>query len=351
MADKKFALVIGATGIVGGNMVKHLDTRDGWKVIGLSRRQPYYESNGEFISVDLSSPDECQSKLAELGHITHVFFAGYTDRPTWAEQDAPNLALLANPMNIIEPIAQNLQHICLLQGTKAYGSQLGPFKSPAKESDPRHMPPNFYFSQQDYLVRLATGKNWSWSCVRPHAVCGYAVGIPMNLVSCIAVYATISKELGLPLRFPGSPTTYSALYMATEANLLSRAMEWAATTPACANQAFNVINGDYVRFENMWPKFAEFFEMDTAPLQRIDLPLMMADKAPIWDQIVKKYDLVPNAYEDMAHWPFAQYIFNNEWDMISDMMKCRTYGFMDSVDTEKMFLDQFAELRANRIIP
>tara|TARA_B100000029_G_scaffold380231_1_gene375238 strand:- start:5194 stop:6249 length:1056 start_codon:yes stop_codon:yes gene_type:complete len=351
MAEKKVALVIGATGIVGGNMIRHLDSREDWQVIGLSRRQPYYESDATFISVDLSDPEECRSKLGELAHITHVFFAGYTDRPTWAEQDAPNLALLANPMDVIEPLSQNLQHVCLLQGTKAYGSQLGPFKSPAKESDPRHMPPNFYFSQQDYLIRASEGKSWSWSCVRPHAVCGYAVGIPMNLVSCIAVYATISKELGLPLRFPGSPITYSALYMATEAGLLSRAMEWAATTPACADQAFNVINGDYVRFENMWPKFAEFFDMETGPLQRIDLPLMMADKAPLWDEIVKKHDLVPNAYEDMAHWPFAQYIFNNEWDMMSDMTKCRTVGFLDFIDTEQMFLDQFAELRANRIIP
>jgi hypothetical protein len=27
---------------------------------------------------------------------------------------------------------------------KSYGVQLGPFKTPAKETDPRHMPPNFY---------------------------------------------------------------------------------------------------------------------------------------------------------------------------------------------------------------
>ena len=351
MPDQKVALVIGATGIVGGNMIRHLDSKDDWQVIGLSRRQPYYDSEAEFISVDLSDSADCRSKLGHLGHITHVFFAGYTDRPTWAGQDAPNLALLANPIDVIEPTAPGLEHVCLLQGTKAYGSQLGPFKSPAKESDPRHMPPNFYYSQQDYLVEKSAGRKWSWSCMRPHAVCGYAVGIPMNLVSCIAIYATISKELGLPLRFPGSPVTYCGMYMATEAGLLSRAMEWAATTAACADQAFNVVNGDYVRFENMWPKFAEFFGLDVGPLQNIDLPLMMADKGPLWDEIVKKFDLVPNTYQYMAHWPFAQYIFNNEWDMMSDATKCREFGFLEFVDTEQMFLDQFAELRANRIIP
>ena len=159
----------------------------------------------------------------------------------------------------------------------------------------------------------------------------------MNLVSCIAVYATISKELGLPLRFPGSPITYSAIYMATEAGLMARAMEWAATTPACANEVFNIVNGDYVRFQNMWPKFADFFDMEMGPLQRINLPLMMADKQPMWDKIVKKYNLEPNPLKDIAHWPFAEYIFNNEWDMMSDNTKCRKHGFLEFVDTEQMF--------------
>lgn len=351
MSDRKVALVIGATGIVGGNMVRYLDTKEEWRVVGLSRRRPYYDSTATFISVDLGDAAECRARLAGLDRVTHVFFAGYTDRPTWAGQDAPNLALLANPMEVIEPVATGLEHVCSLQGTKAYGSHLGPFRSPARESDPRHMPPNFYYSQQDYLIEKSKGKNWSWSCVRPHAVCGYAVGIPMNLVSCIAVYAAISKELGLPLRFPGSEVTYRSMYMATEAGLLARAMEWAATTPACAGRVFNVVNGDHVRFEHMWPKFADFFDMEAGPPQRIDLSLMMADKAPLWDEIVRRHDLVPNAYEDMAHWPFAQYIFNNEWDMMSDSTKCREFGFLDFVDTERMFLDLFAELRANRIIP
>ena len=351
MSDRKVALVIGATGIVGGNMVRYLDTKEEWRVVGLSRRRPYYDSTATFISVDLGDAAECRARLAGLDRVTHVFFAGYTDRPTWSGQDAPNLALLANPMEVIEPVATGLEHVCSLQGTKAYGSHLGPFRSPAKESDPRHMPPNFYYSQQDYLIEKSKGKYWSWSCVRPHAVCGYAVGIPMNLVSCIAVYAAISKELGLPLRFPGSEVTYRSMYMATEAGLLARAMEWAATTPACAGRVFNVVNGDHVRFEHMWPKFADFFDMEAGPPQRIDLSLMMADKAPLWDEIVRRHDLVPNAYEDMAHWPFAQYIFNNEWDMMSDSTKCREFGFLDFVDTERMFLDLFAELRTNRIIP
>ena len=41
---------------------------------------------------------------------------------------------------------------------------------------------------------------------------GYALGNPMNLTMVIAVYAAISKELGLPLRFPGRPGAYDACW-------------------------------------------------------------------------------------------------------------------------------------------
>ena len=47
-----------------------------------------------------------------------------------------------------------LRRVVLVTGTKYYGSHLGPFKTPARESDPRHMPPNYYFDQIDWLTGL-----------------------------------------------------------------------------------------------------------------------------------------------------------------------------------------------------
>jgi nucleoside-diphosphate-sugar epimerase len=32
------ALVAGARGVIGGNLVRHLESMDGWRVVGLSRR-------------------------------------------------------------------------------------------------------------------------------------------------------------------------------------------------------------------------------------------------------------------------------------------------------------------------
>jgi hypothetical protein len=45
----------------------------------------------------------------------------------------------------------------------------------------------------------------------------------MNLGMSIAVYAAISKELGLPLRFPGTEKTYGILYQVTSAEILAKA--------------------------------------------------------------------------------------------------------------------------------
>ena len=40
MPDRKKALIAGATGVVGRNLLRHLLTLDGWDVIAVSRRKP-----------------------------------------------------------------------------------------------------------------------------------------------------------------------------------------------------------------------------------------------------------------------------------------------------------------------
>src|SRR6516164_7257451 len=99
---------------------------------------------------------------------------------------------LINLMDELGPAAEALRHVNLMHGTKWYGNHLGPFKTPAKETDPGHMPPNFYHDQQAFIVDRQKGKAWTWSSEIPHAICGFAIGNPMNLVMVLAVYAMIS---------------------------------------------------------------------------------------------------------------------------------------------------------------
>ena len=136
MALKK-ALVTGATGVVGRYLLKHLVETGGWDIVAVSRRQPDIPGNYVHIAADLTDPADCKAKLSQFSGVTHVFYAAYLEKPTPSEQVAVNLGMLVNLVNAIEPAATGLEHINLVEGSKWYGSHLGPFKTPAKESDPR----------------------------------------------------------------------------------------------------------------------------------------------------------------------------------------------------------------------
>jgi len=350
MADKK-AVIVGALGVIGRNLVTHLLATGDWDVVGLSRRIPDFESEAEFISVDLLDRADAETKLSAITDATHIFYAAFQARPTWAEHNAPNLAMLANAVEVIEAASPGLRHVNLVQGNKIYGSHLGPFKTPAREDDPPHMLPNFYWDQERWLENRQKGKAWTWSALRPQTVCGFAVGNPMNITTAIAVYATISKELGLPLRFPGKPGAYRAVYQVADAEILNKAMLWCATSDNAANEVFNITNSDFFRWANVWPKFAEFFGLEVADVQTISLTDFMADKGPLWADMVKKYGLQDIAYDQLVAWPFADYVFGTDWDVMTDTLKIRHAGFHESVRSEEMFLRIFQEFRDMKVIP
>jgi nucleoside-diphosphate-sugar epimerase len=346
------ALVVGARGVIGSNLVEHLASLEDWRVVGLSRRGGVdVPGKVRHLAVDLLDAEGTRMKQAGLADVTHVFYVAYQDRPTWAELVPPNLAMLVNVVDAIEPVARGLRHVSLMQGYKVYGAHLGPFKTPARENDPPHLPPEFNVDQQQFLEARQVGKAWDWSALRPSVVGGVALGNPMNLAVAIAVYASLSKELGVPLRFPGKPGAYDALLEVTDAGLLAKAAVWAATAPAAANQAFNIANGDLFRWSELWPKIARWFEMEVAPPLQMSLQDVMADKAPAWKQLQVTHGLAATSYEEVSSWPFADFVFGWDYDFFADGSKARRAGFHEYVATDEMFFEIFAELRRQRVIP
>ena len=345
------ALVAGALGVTGRTLVSHLISLGHWEVIGLSRRKPEFQSRACYVAVDLLNRSELEASLSKIGGITHIFYAALQPAATFFEEVVPNVAMLVNAVETVERTSNTLRKVVLIEGAKYYGAHLGPYKTPAKENDPRHMPPNFYYDQEDYLKERSDGKPWSWTALRPSCISGFAVGNPMNMATVIAVYATLCKELGLPLRYPGSSAAYRAIMEMTDAELLAKAIVWAGETESCNGQAFNITNGDYARWENVWPRIADFFKMETALPQRFPLALFMSDKDAIWDKIVQKYGLLNYSFRDAAAWPFGEAIFNLEYDIMSDTTKARRFGFHEVVDTEEMLLRLFAQFRQMRFIP
>ena len=103
----------------------------------------------------------------------------------------------------------------------------------------------------------------------------------MNLTLVIAVYAATPKELGLPLRFPGTMAAYQARYQITSADILASAAAWAEETGAAANEIFNTTNGDYFRWQFLWPCIARTFGMEVAQPMPMPLATYMTDKGPL----------------------------------------------------------------------
>jgi nucleoside-diphosphate-sugar epimerase len=265
------AVVVGALGVIGRYIVEKLIEEADWQVVGLSRRKVSDRSRYRHLAVDLLDAEETKRKLAELTDLTHVFYAAFQAAPgnaaNFASNTRPNRDMLVNSVTAITRAAPGLKRVVLVTGTKYYGVHLGPLKTPMRDTDPRHMPPNYYFDQIDWLTAYQQGKEWDWVELRPQTLCGFAPGSPMSILPAIAVYAAISKELGLPLRFPGKPGAYNTLYQVTESTHFANAALWATTEKRCGNQAFNITNGDYFRWRNLWPEIAAVFEMPVSDPQ------------------------------------------------------------------------------------
>jgi len=348
---KKVAVIAGASGVVGRGLTEALAVDPDWDVIALARK-PTAIPGARFIPTDLTDAAECRDKLAGFVDTTHIFYTARFDHVAGKPEPIDtNLSMLRNVLEPIETASKRLQHVHIVEGTKWYGSHLGPFRTPAREDDPRSVSANFYYAQEDYLKERQRNAAWSWSSSRPHGICHAVPDSPRNLVLVIAAYAVICREMGLPLAFPGTAANYRALYQCTSADQLVEAMLWMAREPACANQAFNVTNGDYIRWENLWPAFARYFGMEAGGVATVQLADAMADKAPVWQAIVSKNNLKPTPYDRLALWSYGDFVFTPGWDIMSDTTKARQFGFQRTVSTEAEFIRYFDLLRASRVLP
>ncbi len=238
------------------------------------------------------------------------------------------MAILKNLLDAVEETSPSLRHVTFYQGGKAYGADLGPFKTPAREDDPRLMPPNFYYDQEDFLRQRQQGKAWHWTALRPEATTGFGLGNPMNLGMSIAVYAAISNELDLPLRFPGTEKTYGILYQITWAEILAKAGNtFGRASPRCSICQRPIPSRHLLRC--IWPTRSSRGRLLSASMVCQPLP-----------------------YKQVSSWPFANAILRlMEYDNITSTIKARRAGFHDCIDTEDMFKSFFANLRRDRVIP
>jgi nucleoside-diphosphate-sugar epimerase len=349
----KVAIVAGCTGVVGTRLSEEL-VRMGWRVLGFARRVPAAGvriAGVDYFALDLSDAGACRQLMQSNRGVTHLFYTARAEFETGLHEAVDiNTVMFRNILDALEEAGHPLEHVHMVHGTKYYGSTEGRFKTPAKEDDPRCMLSTFYYEQED-IVLARRSRQWSWTASRPHGICDSSLANPRSLPLLIATYAAIAKHLGQPLCFPGTEGNYRAIYQCTDARLLARAIAWMATDLRCADQAFNVTNGDFFRWENLWPAFARHFGMELGPVKTIKLAALMPGKRDVWRDIVVRHRLADTAYDKMALWPYGDFIFTPDWDMMSSTAKLRQYGFNEAQDSQTMFLEYFKSFVTRNVLP
>ena len=356
------ALVVGASGVVGYAAVKQFAADPRWDVVGVSRRIPTDIDNATFVSVDLLDADACRAAIAAHRDVTHLVYAALFEKPGlvagWREHDQMeiNLRMFRNILDPLTELAPTLEHVVLLQGTKAYGGHVAPMTVPGKERSARHPHENFYFLQEDYLLARQQSDGWGWTILRPQVILGESLGSNMNLIPAIGAYGAVLRDAGEPLHFPGGAASVSEV---VSADLVARAIEWAFTSRDARDEVFNVTNGDVIVWRNAWPRVAEALGM--APGE--DRPMALADEMPHrdreWAAIVDRYGL--SAPRTLAEFVGQSFVYADlllgfgrtavPFPQLVSTIKIRQAGFEDCLDSEDDLAAWFARLQARRLLP
>lgn len=348
----KTALIAGAGGAASKRLIEVLLADPDWTVVTLARRVRASRHRLVALSVDLLDREACTRALFGARGVTHIFYTARAKHgESGVESVEDNVAMLRNLLDSIEPVAAELEHIHLVQGTKYYGMHLGPFATPAREDDARPDFPNFYYDQQDLLAAHQRGRAWHWSASRPTFICDFAPERARNAVAVVGAYAAICRELRIPLDFPGSQAAFDALRDLTDARLLARAMKFIATAPAGHNQAFNVANGDLIRWRLFWPKLAAHLGMEPGEVRPLRLSEWVRDKGGVWRDIVRRHGLAETPLDEAADWAFADFHWAQGYDVFSSTTKLRQAGFGEIIDSEAMFLAHLDRYREAKILP
>jgi hypothetical protein len=219
-------LLVGPYGVLGTGVLDAAAANAAWPITTAARRPPptHRASTAlRHINVDLLDRKGTMQVFSDLSTVTDLLFAAYLEKPTMAETVEPNARMLTNTLDALAARGVPLQRVVLTGGARSYGFHLGSFNAPAKETAPRLVAPIHYHQQEDILADWSEKNGASWTVLRPHLVMGPSLNSPMNLVTGLATYAAMSRELGLPLRYPGRREGWNTLQETTDAELFGRA--------------------------------------------------------------------------------------------------------------------------------
>ena len=224
---------------------------------------------------------------------------------------------------------------------------------PFKETHPRLPYPNFYYNLEDILFSAAKERGFTWSIARPAMIIGFAPGNQMNMMTSIAVYASVCKHASIPFVYPGCEQSLDIIIDCIDAKVLAKHIIWQTSCPEAKNEAFNVANGDVFVWRHLWDEIAEYFELKVTPYpgHPTDLQQLMDKYEDTWSDMVKQYGLLPYKMNDLASWWMVKASLAKTSSCVTDMSKSREMGFLQYRNTSKCIFSLFDFLRKNKYIP
>lgn len=374
---KNTALITGANGISGTAILEYLVENTGpqdWDIIVTSRspfKTTVNDPRVKFIALDYTNDvDTLVEQMKDVcGSVTHAYFCSYVHKDDFDELNAANAALFENFLDSLEKVASGLQNVTLQTGGKYYNVHLMPVPSPAREDEPRRQGPidNFYFPQEDKLAASQKGKSWSWNVIRPEAIIG-STSKPngMNEALTIAMYFQICREQGTEAPMPTNQRYWEGTDDVSYGPLIADLTFYVSTHPHCANEAFNIVNGDYFAWKYMWPRLAEYFgakassdqKFSKASPQEGQLQLdhsfleWSEGKRQVWEKLCEKKGVESaKATFDFGTWAFQDWVFQRSWSATLSISKARKYGWTGYKDSYECFIETFDKFKKFGLLP
>ncbi|XP_065879453.1 (S)-8-oxocitronellyl enol synthase ISY1 [Euphorbia lathyris] len=357
----KSAVIFGATGLVGRELVRILISKSKWKVYGIARRFdsiPIQNSNYIFISCNLLDAQETEKKLSSIiQNVTHMFWI------TWAAQFPldtkqcldQNLAMMSNALNLILPNNNTLKHVSIQTGIKHYTSFKKGENTIFDEDFPRVKDGcNFYYALED-LVKERLESKVAWSVIRPGLIIGNSNRSLYNVMGCLCVYGSICKYLNLPFTFGGSRECWEEVCIdCSDARLVAEQHIWAANDELMYGEAFNSTNGTSFSWKEVWSIIGKKLQVKVGKEMFMNdfwYAKAMNDKKKVWKEIVAKKGLVESEIEDLANWDFLDALFRCPVKLLAKRDKADRLGFRIRYKTLDSMLFWIDSMKTLNLIP
>lgn len=255
------------------------------------------------------------------------------------------------------------------------------------EDSPRVDHPNFYFPQEDILAKWCSNNNTTWTVTRSGFIIGAVKETSMSVTLGMAIYASIQRELGLPLDFPSDVDAWDASKDLSTVKLIAYHEEWAVLTEGAANQALNIVDDSRWSWGGFWPTFASWYhiphgipEPDESKYLTITMPrsppprgfgppgkvrvtwnfaswALKPEVKAAWEKIEVRegLDKSLNPWRDekalLDLWGTLDAEILGPWTRTESMDKSRKLGWNGFVDTRESIRDVIEQLAELKLVP